>query len=333
MPGLSDQLSANLVDALVLHNTSMNLVAVWPRDASKFIDPSNVYDICLSFENLCQNLLERLDCPFPDRKINGCGRRSVLHFQGVCECRALSVSASVHRMLLTTTLTRRMDLLPFVIYPTRRTDMDYCSSFVTVCRHALDHVNCPLRSRTVTGCESPGNYSTWSGQCVCGGGGWQAATLLQEILVQEMVRRISWGLLQYVNGSSTGSGSTPRLDLYASHSQLCTAVLDGISCPSNLRYLLPTDIASSAISLSHGYSYYLTTTSTTNVTDLSTTRCDCGPITAISAAVRNTLVAAVTKARLVSLEFCSFPNPAYETIVGYDPYKLMNSPSNPVLPV
>ena len=71
----SDRVSLLIVDALVKNNVTQSMVAVWPNDADSVDSPTEVFDVCLTFENICEHYMNMIACPNHLRTISGCGRR------------------------------------------------------------------------------------------------------------------------------------------------------------------------------------------------------------------------------------------------------------------
>lgn len=71
----TDRIISLLVDSQVKGNVTNSMVTVWPRNPSEIINPTEVYDFCLTYDNVCNHFLNRINCPIPLRKTNGCDKK------------------------------------------------------------------------------------------------------------------------------------------------------------------------------------------------------------------------------------------------------------------
>ena len=112
--------------AQIRGNVSASTVFYWPAtggdssdDSSSgvrgsFLDPANVFDPCLSFENLCDHALTRVGCPAAGRVNIGCRGGGLSAYGGVCSCGTLSLSGSVAKALMDAAVARRTDIAPYI---------------------------------------------------------------------------------------------------------------------------------------------------------------------------------------------------------------------------
>ena len=71
----TDRINLLLVDSQVKGNITNSMVTVWPRNPNGIIHPTEVYDFCLTYDNVCNHFLNRINCPINLRKTNGCDKR------------------------------------------------------------------------------------------------------------------------------------------------------------------------------------------------------------------------------------------------------------------
>lgn len=71
----SSRVSELIVDALVKSNVTQSMVAVWPNDATTVDSPTEVFDMCLTFENACEHYKNMIACPKELQSISGCDKR------------------------------------------------------------------------------------------------------------------------------------------------------------------------------------------------------------------------------------------------------------------
>jgi CrcB protein len=70
-----------IIDSQTKYNVTQSLVAVWPTEYDDYDRPTEVFDMCISFENACQHFLDRIDCPADQQKVVGCDRKGVLEYK------------------------------------------------------------------------------------------------------------------------------------------------------------------------------------------------------------------------------------------------------------
>jgi hypothetical protein len=59
-------------------------------------------------------------------------------------------------------------MFPYKTFPTDKgTPFNYCKAYTRVCHQLLDHIQCPIESRDVNGCEDDKDYETFEGVCSC----------------------------------------------------------------------------------------------------------------------------------------------------------------------
>ena len=223
-----------LVDSQVAGNISASLVAVWPSAlADAASDPASVVDACLSFDNACDHLLNRLGCPPALRSLNACNRAGLPGYAGECGCGGMRAgSARVGELLVDHLVRRREDLLPYSAGPAAGA-VDFCAAFADVCARMLDHVQCPLAQRAAVGCANGSDIGSWVGACSCYGGAYGvAAARVAETLVAALVRPRAFALVRAAANDSAPAGA---IDACATFEATCGYFLDAIACPASFR--------------------------------------------------------------------------------------------------
>lgn len=220
-----------LIDAQSKYNVSSCLVPVWPYEYDDYDHPTESYDLCISFENLCQHFLDRIDCPHDQQVSNGCNRGSILDYKGDCECGEMKYSSTrIAELIIDTTLYRRYDLLPYGGYPALE-PINYCDAYNKVCDQLMDHVMCPDGHRNVNGCEDLGDpYATWTGQCSCGDDYDIGDDRVAEDILDSLVKPHWWSRMIKAN-----THDVDKFDGCKSYEALCTYFLDAIGCSEDLR--------------------------------------------------------------------------------------------------
>lgn len=71
----TDRVNLLLVDSQVKANVTNSMVSVWPNNPSKLSHPTEVYDFCLTYDNVCNHFLNRINCPSHLRKTVGCDKK------------------------------------------------------------------------------------------------------------------------------------------------------------------------------------------------------------------------------------------------------------------
>lgn len=241
---VTGHLAELLVDSQVKANITASLVAVWPtRLADAASDPSSVIDACLTYDNLCDHWLHRAGCPPADRALNSCARAGLRAYTGVCTCGALAVgSTRVAELLIDYLVGRREDLVPYSGGGGNATAaaaprvINFCAAYEDVCARMLDHVQCPLAERAITGCTDGAtpDYSTWVGACSCYGPAAYApaSRRIGETLLDALVRPRLFDLVYLSANASAPPGS---VDACATYEAACAYFLDAIGCPAAYR--------------------------------------------------------------------------------------------------
>lgn len=71
----TDRITLILVDSQIKSNITSSMVTVWPTDSESIKEPTEVYDFCLTYENVCLHFLDRIDCPVNLRRTFGCDKQ------------------------------------------------------------------------------------------------------------------------------------------------------------------------------------------------------------------------------------------------------------------
>lgn len=60
-----------IIDSQIKANTTQSMVTLWPSASSNLVsDPTESYDLCLSYQNLCNHLFNRIQCKFNNLKFS-----------------------------------------------------------------------------------------------------------------------------------------------------------------------------------------------------------------------------------------------------------------------
>lgn len=240
-------LRSRRLDYARLSNPLALASAVSPTSLVPMYDRTESFDMCLSFENLCDHFLNRIQCPRDIRDINGCNRLGLKNFTGHCRCGSMAQGDTrITELIIDTSLQRRYDLLQYGGYPSAVAggSVEFCSAFETVCSAHLDHVMCPVLNRSIAGCTTPGDYSTFKGVCACFGSAYNdlPSGRIPEVLMDQFVKPHWWPRLIRFNQTLGTSdvivpsvGAPVRFDACASYENLCNLYMDSIACPSALR--------------------------------------------------------------------------------------------------
>lgn len=214
---------------------SASIVAVWPTNLDEAAsDPSSVLDACLTQDNMCDHLMHRIGCPAPLRHLNSCDRGGLSRYRGECACGAMSVgSRRISELLIDFATNRREDLLPFTQFAAASPwQLNLCTAYTDVCSRMLDHVQCPLTARVVTGCTNSSDYGTWVGACTCLGAYTTASSRIGETLLDSIVRP---HLFELVYTPVNTSAPPHSVDGCATYEATCAFFLDTIGCPASYR--------------------------------------------------------------------------------------------------
>lgn len=71
----TDRINLILIDSQIKSNITNSMTTVWPTNSFAVDEPTEVFDLCLTYENVCQHFLNRIDCPSHQRKIMGCDKQ------------------------------------------------------------------------------------------------------------------------------------------------------------------------------------------------------------------------------------------------------------------
>ena len=133
----SNRHSKLLVDSQIKSNFSSSVVSVWPTCKHTISRPTEVIDVCLTFENLCDLYLNRISCPRDLRSSNGCSRRGILHGEFTCECGDNKVAGSqTLSVIATSLLNRRSDLTPYTGYVTND-GFNFSAAYELACNNIM----------------------------------------------------------------------------------------------------------------------------------------------------------------------------------------------------
>ncbi len=97
-------------------------------------------------------------------------------------------------------------MLPYNGYATLK-PLNMCLDYEKVCSKMLDHINCPPKLRTISGCDDPNDYDTWNGECSCGEGFDVTSDRIAEDIIDAFTRpSIPRLMVKVQNQTKAGSG-------------------------------------------------------------------------------------------------------------------------------
>ena len=178
-----------LIKSQIYSNISNSIVSVWPNDAWNYNQPTEVIDYCLTYINVCNDYLNKINCQVYLRKVIGCNQLGIMNVINQCYCTgndndndndrssssssssrssriSSSTSSVIKDLIIKTLLTRRYDLVPYHGYITRK-HINFEDSYIDICDKVLQHIQCPSMMRCIVGNNIYGNYLTWQGICLC----------------------------------------------------------------------------------------------------------------------------------------------------------------------
>lgn len=74
----SNYFSELLVDSQIKSNVASRSVSVWPNKPEAFDDPTQSYDICLTYNSLCEHYFNRIACPEDLKSVNSCSHSGLI---------------------------------------------------------------------------------------------------------------------------------------------------------------------------------------------------------------------------------------------------------------
>ena len=230
-----------LIDSQARLNVTGSLVAVWPTagDGGGGVEPETAIDMCISFQNLCDHTLQRINCPAPLRVNNPCGRLGISNFLGICECGLmLQGDTRVAELIIDALAYRRYDMLPYGGYLSAPVPASFCAIYEDVCRKHLSHVQCPPSARTVYSCDVPGDLTTFNGVCACGiNYDPLPSGRLSEVIMDSMIKPNWWPRMVRLSpaAAATAGGavvSVAQYDACGSFDALCGYFMEIFGCPA-----------------------------------------------------------------------------------------------------
>ena len=242
---MGQRLGELMIDVQARGNVSGSLVAVFPSPADNpggaaFAEPLESVDFCLSFENLCDHVLNRLACPAASRAVNACDRRGLAHFRGQCACGGFAlpgpgngVEGRVPELLIDHLLARRYDLRALRGHPTAPLPLDFCAAVAAACAAHLDHVMCPPAQRAVLACARPGDLQSFDSLCTCFGRAGPASARVPQAVLDSVLAASWYPRLLHLPRADLLNSSL--IDACASFQGVCDFMLGAIGCPSALR--------------------------------------------------------------------------------------------------
>jgi fluoride ion exporter CrcB/FEX len=240
--GPQEFLSEALIAAQVRALVPSQFVPVWPvaDDGGGGGDATGAVDFCLSYQNVCDTVLNRLQCPPEQRRMDACARAGLGTFKGVCACGSFARPGLYTRELLVDALvTRGYATLSFLAGPNVVTPVPFCANFRSACAGLLDAVACPARGalgaqRALVACDGSA-VETFSGTCSCFATAWAAGPRLAEIMLDAAAKPAFSDSGMIVVPVRATAGFPSRHDICASFTRVCDDALVKIGCPNVAR--------------------------------------------------------------------------------------------------
>ena len=278
-----------------------------------------VIDYCLSYENMCDHLLNRMGCPPALRTISGCDRKGIAYAVSICRCGNWVADLSVTDLIVDVSLQRRYDLLQYHLWPTTDT-ISFDAAFEDLCEKMLDHLQCPGSFRTRQGNAVRGDYSSWMGLCSCKdilkegttvvtNRGVDVSQRVAKNIFDGIVVPTAYALLYRPNPA------VAVFEMCRSVYNICALFLDTIPCPLLQRVNTPCGSTSSGTS---HYSY-----GEINITSTET-RCRCANLTFLD--IR---AAEIFQNSIIAEKYQYIPpaQAAFSLVMRSNPFKQLSQPS------
>lgn len=197
--------------------------------------PTDVFDACLSFDNLCDSTLSRFACSPSDRAIASCSRRGLTFFDPLCACGGFAAASTrVLDLIVDTQLSLGKSLFDVRSYPTSRS-LDFCAAYEIVCRRSLAHVQCPADSILIHGCNESGTTASLAPVCRCYSpgnevvAGWDLSGHLVKVLMDIFYKPYLWADLRAFR--RTVNSTTPvSVNMCTVFDRVCSNILQSIGC-------------------------------------------------------------------------------------------------------
>ena len=290
-----------IIDSQVVKNVSNNLVNVWPVDAFSVDAVTEVFDFCLTYENLCTNLLDRMGCPQHQRSINACGRKGILYDTNICTCGTFTVPSNrIEELITDHALFRRYDMIPYLGYITMPT-IEFDFVFADICHRILEHIQCPQDEKLIVATTTTGDY-----KCSCGKYYNVNSVRIQEVIFHSMMKNVVQKLIVGDPKAKTSSLEVKGLfDLCSSFANVCSYWLNMMECPIALQYNLPCGQQIILIDF--------------------TGICTCG-LASFSSTSLEAIINVITMEDVSTLINIPAPNQPYLTMVSSDPFLQLTQP-------
>lgn len=294
---LSPKISKILIDSQSKHNITHTLVPVWPTHSSDYDHPTEVIDICLSYENACQHFLDRISCPRNLQHLNGCDRKSILSYQGICECGDLKLSSTrIADLILSSSLNRRYDMLPYIGYPFRE-PVNMCEAYNIVCSKVMEHIQCPENHRNIQGCENVKSpYMSWVRECSCGSKFKVASKRVAGDILDSLVKNYYWDRMVRIENSD-------KVEVCESYKRICELFLDSIGCEKEIRNVRDCR---------YGLASFIG-------------NCECGKMSFSSDNIRDLVIEGSLAQDITQILYIPPPVPPYTLVAQSNPYKPLES--------
>ena len=306
-------IAEKIIDSQLAFNVSNNLINVWPVDAFSVDAVTEVFDFCLTYENLCTNLLDRMGCPQHQRSINACGRMGILYDKNTCSCGTFKASNRIEELITDHALFRRYDMIPYLGYitmPTIRFDLVY----LDLCDRILEHIQCPQDKRFIVATTTTGDYSSWVGTCSCGKYYNVNSVRIKEVIFHSMTKNVIQKLI--VGDPNTKIKDIKGLfDLCSSFANVCSYWLKVMECPQSLQYNIPC-----GQQIINGIGIG----TTGNLVDFTGT-CNCGEVSFSSSSLE-AIINVITMEDISTIINIPAPNQPYITMVSSDPFLQLTQP-------
>jgi fluoride ion exporter CrcB/FEX len=189
-------------------------------------------NFCNSYEYLCDQALQHVNCPGTYRIVKGCRQNSMNNWAPICSCGKFNVTDQVATLLIDAQTRSNVSKSMVAVWPTRggsdpASTIDFCLSYENTCQHMLSRIGCPSGMWQLNGCNHM-SIMQYTGKCSCGGmqhGDMQIANLVSEVALFRGYDMLSYG----------GFPTLGQINFCSAYEDVCNKLLNHVQCPSSQR--------------------------------------------------------------------------------------------------
>jgi hypothetical protein len=368
----SDFLTEGLMASQMRSLIPSQIVPVWPTagdggSASAISgaapwDPTSAVDFCLSYQVVCDTVLNRLRCPAELRQLDACERSGLASFKGTCACGGFTrPGLYVGELIVDHLVTRGYEALALYVGPNTPLPIDYCAKFEAACAALLSSVACPVGvgaassasavgsggsssgsgalARANIACSAGRNVTSFVGSCGCFGT-WSAGFRVGEVVLDAAAKppfalpagRGSSLLVVPVRGTPAQSSASPSLtgivDMCASFCAVCSDALDKVGCPASARIINACGASNSCNGTSVPYTESLRGSVLAGRPDQWVGACACGALD-VGNRVAEWLWEATVQTELQAYAYVPPPVDPFKLITNSNPFRPLLAPGYP----